>query len=90
MRHDIILVMKIEAPSGGEVEGGGGGEAGEAIDGDAIVGKGGVSIPIAVQAEDEVVRGAEDGGGLGGAVVAGLSAEVLAGERVGGRRANRA
>lgn len=47
-------------------------------------GRGGVGIPVAVLAEDEVVGGAADGDGLGGTVVADLGAEVLAGEGVGG------
>lgn len=41
-------------------------------------------IGIAVLAEDEVVGGAENGDGLGGAVIAYLRADVLAGEGVGG------
>lgn len=84
-KHKITLEVKmIETPGGGEVEGGG--AAGEGVDGDAIVGMGtgGVSIGIAIEAEEEVISGAEDGGGLGGAVVAGGRAEVLGGEGVGG------
>lgn len=43
-----------------------------------------VRIPIALLAEDEAVGGASEGGGLGGAVIADLGAEMLLGEGVGG------
>ena len=46
--------------------------------------KTGVGVVVAVVAEDEVVGGAADGDGLGGAVVADLRAHVLLGEGVGG------
>lgn len=76
--------QQIEAPSGGEVEGGG--ASGEGVDGGATVGGGGgaVGVPVAVLAEEEVVGVAAAGDGLRGAVVADLGAEVFPGEGVGG------
>lgn len=76
--------QQIEAPSGGEVEGGG--ASGEGVDGGATVGGGGgaVGVPVAVLAEEEVVCVAAAGDGLRGAVVADLGAEVFPGEGVGG------
>lgn len=58
-----------------------GGTAGEGVDGGAVVGG---ERAVAVGAEEEVIGEAADGGGVGGAVVADLGAEVLAGEGVGG------
>ena len=76
---------EVETPEGGEVEGGG--AAGEAVEWGAVVGggdgAGGVGVPVAVVAEEEVVGGAADGDGLGAAVVADLGAEVLPREQVG-------
>lgn len=45
---------------------------------------GGVCVGIAVLTEDEVVGGAENGDGVGAAVIADLRADVLEGEGVGG------
>lgn len=42
-----------------------------------------VGVPVALVAEKEVVGGAAEGDGLGGAVVADLRAHVLPGEQVG-------
>lgn len=72
----------METPEGSKL--GGRGASGEAFDGDAMVRDGGVSVPIAVLAEDEVVGVAADGDRAGGTVIADLRAQVLAREEVSG------
>ena len=75
----------MEAPSGGELEGGG--TAGEAPHGAAVVGGGDgggcMGVGVAVVAKEEVVGGAAGGDGLATAVFADLGADMLSGEGVG-------
>lgn len=80
-----VAQAEIEAEGGGNLrEGGAAREAKEAV---AVVegGRGvGVSVEVAGVAEDEIVGGAADGGGVGVAGVANLEAHVLEGESVSG------